>query len=310
MTTPLVAYLFPGQGAHEPAMLDTVRDCPQFAERIAIASDRLGLDLEDELATRGQAFCNGNAVSSVLTVLVSCLLLDRLDTICPVRPAFLAGYSVGQWTAMYAAGCVSFAQLVEIIVARARLMDESLSGTSTGMLGVIGVAESDLRCLCNEMTREGELLVISNFNAAGQYSLAGSLAAIDHAAERLICQGAKRVVRLPVGGAWHSPLLFRAAQRLEGYLEQVELCHPKIAVADNVTGKLLPSSIPLLRCQLALHLCSPVRWSACIKTLRSAGCGSFIEVGHGNMLSKFGFFIDRTARFMSCSDRSLVPGGA
>jgi [acyl-carrier-protein] S-malonyltransferase len=303
------AFLFPGQGPHEPAMLDAVRSEPGLADRAAVVSAALGCDLEAELGRQGPAFLNRNAVSSLVTALVSALWLDRLRRAGAPPAGRLAGYSVGQLVALHAAGCFPFERLVEVIAARCRFMDEDRAARDGAMLGVVGVAEGPLRDLCAALTREGEVLIVSNDNAPGQCSLAGTRPAIERAAEALAGLGAKRVVRLPVSGAWHSPLLAEAARRFADYLETVPLAPPCVPVADNVTGGLLPDRPDLLRRQLALHVRSPVRWRDVVRGLVAAGCRGLVEVGHGTMLCKFGFFIDRSVRHRSCADVVAALGG-
>jgi [acyl-carrier-protein] S-malonyltransferase len=268
-------------------MLDGVKGHAAFADRYRLVCDALGADPLAEIA-RDPSYVNRNRVSSLLTVLASSLSLDLYSG--PPAKA-LAGYSVGQWTALYAAGALSFEELVQLVARRAQLMDECFAETPGAMMAVIGVA----RAKVEEFAREAEI-VITNYNCAGQYTLGGTVAAIDAAMESVNKLEPLKVVRLSVSGAWHSPLLLRAAER---FREQVgPFCSRprKIPVADNASGGWLPDDPRLLEDRLCEHLCSPVRWDENIKALVAAGCNELVEIGFGSVLSRFGPFIDRSVK--------------
>jgi [acyl-carrier-protein] S-malonyltransferase len=137
-------------------------------------------------------------------------------------------------------------------------------------------------------------LTISNVNAPRQYTVAGDEDALDIAESRLRELKPRRLVRLNVAGAWHTPLLGAAAEELERRLAAFELRLPAQPVADNVTGGMLPDEPRELRLRLAEHVAAPVQWQACVKSLIAAGAAELVEVGYGSMLTKFGPFIDRS----------------
>jgi [acyl-carrier-protein] S-malonyltransferase len=134
---------------------------------------------------------------------------------------------------------------------------------------------------------------VSNDNCYGQYSLAGTAAAIDAAMRRIGRLHPKRAVRLAVAGAWHCPLVAAASETFRGWLAERPLATLRIPVASNVTGDWLPADPELARCELVEQLHRPVLWAACVRTLVAAGSRRCVELGHGNVLTKFGFFIDR-----------------
>lgn len=284
------AFLFPGQGAHCVNMLDGLTDCPAFADRYALVVERLGVDpltFADDLA-----LINSNKVSSLLTVLASSLSLDVLRA-QNIQPSFVAGYSVGQWTALYAAGCLDFASLVDVVYARATFMDECFADRRGGMVAVIGLPLQVVEDICNEVRDSGSFLTISNFNCVGQYSLAGDVDAVERAIAKLEGLSAKKVQRLPVAGAWHCDLLAKASEEFQQFLQAVPLELPSVPVCDNVTGEVLPDDQARLKSMLARQISVPVQWEKCIQHLCTSGCTEFIEVGFGNVLTKFGFFINR-----------------
>lgn len=284
------AFLFPGQGAHCVNMLDGLKDAPAFADRYGQVVTRLGVDplrSPDDLA-----LINSNKVSSLLTVLASSLSLDVLRA-QNIQPAYVAGYSVGQWTAMYAAGCLSFQTLVDVVYARASFMDECFVNRRGGMVAVIGLPLQVVEDICKDVRESGAFLTVSNFNCVGQYSLAGEMEALERAMAKLEGLNAKKVQKLPVSGAWHCDLLSEASERFLQYLQSIDLSPPLVPVCDNVSGEALPSDPVALKRELARQVSVPVQWEKCIQHLCTSGCTEFIEVGYGNVLTKFGFFINR-----------------
>lgn len=291
--------LFPGQGAHDLHMLERIKYMEHFSPRYELVCDLLEGNPLQELERGNQAYLNRNEVSSMLTLLVSSLLLDVYQETSEPRPVFLAGYSVGQWLALYVANVISYEQLMAIVKTRATLMDGCFKEKKGGMLAVIGLPADRLNQVCRELEIEGHYLTISNYNCVGQFSLAGTAEAIALAYDRIQALKPKKVVRLPVSGAWHCSLLDQAATSFEAYLRGIPFTRPVLPVINNVTGDFLPAAEKAMKEQLALHLSAPVQWAKGIKTLIAHGGNEFIEIGYGNTLTKFGFFIDRSVRHRS-----------
>ena len=287
------ALLFPGQGAHNPLMLEGLRHHKSFKDRYNIVCDGLGFDPLKLIAAGNECLINENAVSSLLTVLASVISLDEWFS-DNEKPRSVAGYSVGQWTALYAAGAVTFEQLVSIIIQRASFMDECCTENPGAMMAVIGVSPVSLSVFCEGLRNEGYDIIISNFNCYGQYSLAGKKASIDVALVRIADLKPKKCIKLPTNGAWHCHLLQPAAIKFKMYLEMYRFSKFEYPVIDNVNGKFLPSEKEALLEQLSRHVSNPVQWETGLKTLIEYGCKKFVEVGYGNTLTKFGFFADRS----------------
>lgn len=294
MTSEPLALLFPGQGAHDVKMLDGVRALPDFAARYQMVSDALRSAPLDELAAGNAAYLNQNRVTALLTLLVSSLSLDAYREKTGAAPAFVSGYSVGQWTALYAAGAVSFEQLVGIVAVRSALMDDCFVDIPGAMLAVIGLKAEVLENLCDGLRAKSHRVWVSNYNCVGQYTLAGTGEAIAHAETALVDLKPKKVARVPVSGAWHTPLLAAAHAGFQAHLAGVTLGPTTVPVVDNVTGGWLPTDRPALDLQLARHLDHPVLWEQGIRALLAKGAKRFVEIGYGNVLTKFGFFIDRS----------------
>ncbi|HVY44223.1 MAG TPA: acyltransferase domain-containing protein [Minicystis sp.] len=291
-----LALLFPGQGAHDLRMLDGVRRLPGFAERHAIVAELLGRSPLEALAREDVAFLNANRATALLTVLVSSLALDAFVAARGERPDFVAGYSVGTWTALHAAGSLPFERLAEVVAARAAAMDACFRDRAGAMLAVFGLLDADVEGVCASLRAEGHAVWIGNHNCAGQATLSGAAASIAAAESAFAALRPRKLVRVPVSGGWHSPLLALARDAFLEVLARTELAAPRVPVVDNVTGGFLPTTRPALDVALADHLDHPVRWEAGVRTLIAAGARRFVEIGYGNVLTKFGLFIDRTAQ--------------
>ena len=273
-------------------MLAGVRHAAAYAERYALVCQALGVEVEQTLATEGEAWLNRNEVSSLLTVLVSSLSYDYWLAQHP-PPTWLAGYSVGQWTALYAAGVVDFATLVTLVKRRADLMNAGTLHSPGSMVGVIGLAETVLTVTVEQLQAEGYQVFLSTDNGLGHYSLAVATAALSPTLAALQAHAPRTLLLLPVAGPWHSPLLADAEAPLAACVEELVTTLPHTPVIDNVTGALLPADLPALRRQLVRQLTAPVRWRQGVQHLIRLGCSQFVELGYGTLLTKFGFFIDR-----------------
>jgi [acyl-carrier-protein] S-malonyltransferase len=276
-------------------MLDPFRDSPEFGGLY----DRMCAELGDDPLARAKtdpAVVNRNVVSSLLTVVASVLALERLHHSQPRASAVaVSGYSVGQWSALHAAGVIDAETLIRVVAARARLMDECIEAAPpSGMLAVIGVREADLMAICAEAASRGETLEITNWNAPAQSTLGGTEEALAWATERLRPLRPKRVLRIAVAGAWHSTLLAPAVDRLARLLASVELRAARVPVIDNTTGAWLPEDPAARRSALARQVAAPVRWHEGVRTLIGHGARELLEVGYGDVLTRFGFFVDRS----------------
>lgn len=286
MPSDAVAWVFPGQGAQSRDMLEPFRAAPGLARRYATACGLLGFDPLERAGAEPEVL-NQNRVSSLLTVTASLCAME-LET---AEPVAVAGYSIGQWTALCAAGVVREEALLRIVDARARLMDEALANQPpSGMLAVIGVALSAVEALCAAARERGHWVAVSNVNAPAQMTLGGEAAALDWIEEALRAKRPKRVVRVPVAGAWHGDLMEPAVRPFAEFLATQTLSAPRLPVIDNVTGTAMAALTPET---LALQLARPVLWAPGVEALRDLGACVLIEQGYGDILTKFGFFIDR-----------------
>jgi [acyl-carrier-protein] S-malonyltransferase len=298
MPSDKLALLFPGQGAHSNGMLDAHAGARAFQDHFQIVCDVLGYSPLEQLA-RDPASINLNLISSMLTVLASCLAAQRFREEADSAPDYAAGYSVGQLTALHFAGCFDFPELAQLVMVRAKLMDECFKENAGAMLAVIGLPQEPIENVCSQLRSQGHSVWISNFNCLGQYSLSGSKNAIDAAQALIAEEKPRKLVLVPVSGAWHSPLLENSQSSFASYLSERNWRKPQLPVIDNVTGDFMPEDVANIKEQLVKHLTHPVMWETGLKLLVSQGCTRFVEIGFGNTLTKFGFFIDRSATFES-----------
>jgi [acyl-carrier-protein] S-malonyltransferase len=292
---PALALVFPGQGAQHLGMLEPFRAAPDFDRHCSTVSALVGWDVR-RLDRQPADALTANLASSLLTVLCSVLALGRAREGGP--PMAVAGYSVGQWTALHAAGMLDEESLFGLVAQRARLMDEALAAAPhSGMLAIIGVGRPDIDAVCAAAAAEGLMLQLCNDNAPGQVTLGGSEPGLAFA-ERWLAPRQPRVVkRLPVTGAWHSPLMSPVVAPLRGAIAALDLAPARCPVIDNCSGDWLPPGDgPALTETLALQVARPVLWQQGVRRLIAAGAVRCLETGWGDVLTRFGFFIDRSVR--------------
>jgi [acyl-carrier-protein] S-malonyltransferase len=295
MPSDKLTLLFPGQGGHCNGMLDAHAATRDFIELYSIVCDVLGYSLLERTANDPDVI-NTNLASSMFTVLASCLAWRCFRE---QAPDFVAGYSVGQLTALHVAGCFDFPELVQLVAVRAKMMDQCFRSAPGAMLAVIGLPQKTVEEICARLQTQEHSIWISNFNCLGQYSLSGTPEAV--AAAKILCaeEKPKKLLDLPVAGAWHSPLLSECQAPFAVHVRDRDWHHLRLPVIDNVTGDFFPDDVTQIKEQLVKHLTHPVRWEAGLKRLVGEGCTRFVEIGYGNVLTKFGFFIDRNAKYES-----------
>lgn len=287
------AFCFPGQGPQDSALISELLNLPEYKNYAQQILKSTNLDLSELLnlsETEQEKAVQKNEIASTLTVIYALIDLEKLQTL--TKPDYLTGYSVGQYVALYAAGCFDLETLFTLVWQRCKCMNEANSKNPGRMAAIIGFPEEKLQIICKTHDLE-----ISNYNANGQYTIAGKLPDIEKAIEESREKGAHKSVLINTEGAWHSSFMQDAIVPFEALLNETEFSAPNIPVIDNVTGTLLPNDPALIKSQLVKHMTHAVQWKNGIRTLMNEGVEEFIEVGYGNMLSKFGFFISRDVKF-------------
>ena len=273
-------------------MLDGIRHHYLFENYYHEICCALGFDPILRIKAGDNNIINANEVSSLLTVFVSVIAYDHWRK-RNGHPKAIAGYSVGQWTALYAAGVIPFKTLVRVVAKRAAFMNECFAEKNGAMIAVIGLDSFKLEMLCSKMRDQGLDIFITNYNCSGQHSIAGSFTAINLALKSISELKPIKMVQIPTSGAWHCPLVDNAAIKFRKWLEELTFLKPTVPIIDNASGTFLPDGGSTFLDCLARQINHPVLWDKGIKNLIGYGCEKFVEVGYGNILTKFGFFIDR-----------------
>lgn len=197
-----------------------------------------------------------------------------------IFPEVVAGHSLGEYTALVAAGCLSFEEGLKLVALRGKLMHEAGERRPGKMAAVIGLADDEVRRLCDEI--EGEV-VAANFNAPGQVVISGEVGAVDRVVERARKHGARRVVLLKVSGAFHSPLMEDVGEAMKEAIDEVPWSEPRVPVIPNATAKPTRDTVELKRC-LVVQLTSPVRWTETLYSLGEMEVDGALELGPGHVL--------------------------
>ena len=274
------AILFPGQGSQFVGMgRDLCEAIPECKALFDQANDVLGYDLAtlcfdgpaDELKK------SHNTQPAIFTV--SAVAFEALKLKKPMEFDFAAGHSLGEWGALYVAGVISFEDTLRVLKARGEFIQAACDANPGGMLAVIGFDGEPLKKIAAETG-----VTLANINCPGQIVLSGTAAAIEKAAEACKTAGAKRALPLPVAGAFHSPLMQPAAEKLAGFLENISFAAPRIPVLSNVTGA-PHESVEAIRANMVAQITGSVRWVECMQYLIAQGVTEGVECGPGKVLN-------------------------
>lgn len=279
-----LAFVFPGQGSQSIGMLAGLGEQQKLvAETFAEASEALGYDLW-ALVQQGPEDRLNQTDKTQPAILVASIALWRLwQAQDGARPAFVAGHSLGEYSALVAAGCLGFADTVKLVEHRGRLMQEAVPQGQGGMAAILGLEDAEVLAACAEVA-QGEVVSAVNFNAPGQVVIAGSAAAVARAVDACKARGAKRAMALPVSVPSHCALMRPAAERFAAAVEAVAWQAPQIPLVQNVSAAVSVDEDTLKRDLLA-QLYSPVRWGESMRCLADQGVTDVVECGPGKVLS-------------------------
>jgi [acyl-carrier-protein] S-malonyltransferase len=296
-----VAFLFPGQGAQTVGMAADLMERPAVRELFTQAEKISGLPLARLCAQGPEEELARTDISQPAIFTVSMALLGELKSIRGAQapsPAFCAGLSLGEYTALCAGGALSFEDGLRLVTLRGKLMQQAAqSGEPSGMVSLMGADEELARKVCQAVAKEG-LLVPANFNCPGQIVLSGAKAACDAVVAQAASLGISGAVPLKVAGAFHSPFMQPAAQGLAQTLDGMEIRLPAVPVLSNVTGT--PHENPSqIKKALLDQLTSPVRWQDNCQYLLAQGVQEFWEIGPGRVLAGLMRRIERKAKVNS-----------
>ncbi|HCA65110.1 MAG TPA: [acyl-carrier-protein] S-malonyltransferase [Pseudomonas sp.] len=279
-----LAFVFPGQGSQSLGMLAEL-GAQQYViiDTFAEASAALGYDLW-ALTQQGPEEQLNQTDKTQPAILAASVALWRLwQAEGGPRPAFVAGHSFGEYSALVAAGSLPFADAVKLVELRGQLMQQAVPAGQGGMAAILGLEDADVLAACAEAA-QGEVVSAVNFNAPGQVVIAGSAAAVERAIEACKAKGAKRAMALPVSVPSHCDLMRPAAERFAASVEAIAWQAPQIPLVQNVSAAVV-ADLDTLKRDLLAQLYSPVRWVESMVALGDRGVTSLVECGPGKVLS-------------------------
>jgi [acyl-carrier-protein] S-malonyltransferase len=279
------AFVFPGQGSQAVGMLDAWGDHPAVSQTLSEASEALGEDVAKLIAQGPKETLDltTNTQPVMLAAGVACLRAWLAET--GLQPAVVAGHSLGEYTALVAAGALSLQEALPLVRFRAQAMQQAVPVGTGGMAAILGLEAQAVREACAEVTAEqGEVVEAVNFNDPKQTVIAGTKAAVERACEVLKAKGAKRALSLPVSAPFHSSLMRPAAEALRDRLSTARLVSPVIPVINNIDVA-VEGEPQAIRDALYRQAFGPVRWVEAIQAIRARGIVHVVECGPGKVLA-------------------------
>jgi [acyl-carrier-protein] S-malonyltransferase len=296
-----LAFVFPGQGSQKVGMLGS--DRKQYSSLIEEASSVLKYDLWDLIKNGPEDKLNQTEYTQPALLAVSIALFRLAQERGTPRPDVVAGHSLGEYTALVAAGVISFADGIKLVQKRGQFMQAAVPLGEGGMAAVLGLDDEQVRRICVNAAK-GEVVQAANYNAPGQIVIAGSNHALDRAILECKAAGARRAMKLSVSAPFHSELMKPAAEELESVLNAVNFSAPSISVIQNVDAE-THDEPTVIQNNLISQMCGAVLWTDTISLVRQMGVQNIVECGPGRVLSGL---TKRIEKSMSCHSISSEEG--
>ncbi|MCY4043043.1 MAG: ACP S-malonyltransferase [Candidatus Dadabacteria bacterium] len=280
----MTSFVFPGQGSQSVGMGKDL--CDNFAEARAvfeeagdaISGDMKALCFDSDEQTLSLTF---NAQSAILTVSIAALAVLRSEK--DIKPGFVAGHSLGEYSALVCAGAIDFADAVRTVRERGRFMQETVAAGDGAMAAIIGLGREEVGNICKECSEDGGGVWPANYNSPEQTVISGVADAVERTSATALERGAKRAIPLKVSAPFHCPLMKPAAEKLAGFLEGVAIGDVEIPVVTNLHAK--ENSDPAkVKGILLDQITNPVRWTESVSRMAEKGTDRFIEIGPGRAL--------------------------
>lgn len=276
------AFVFPGQGAQFPGMGKQHYENSVFAKKIIEqANELLGFRISDIMFNGSEEDLKQTRITQPAIFLHSVIAFKSIDN---AKPDMVAGHSLGEFSALVANGVLSFEDGVRLVSLRAEAMQKACEEQPSTMAAVLGLADEKVEEICREVQqRTGEVVVPANYNCPGQLVISGSIKGVEVACAELKAAGAKRALVLPVGGAFHSPLMQSARKELAKAIESTDFHNPSCPVYQNVAARGVIDKEEIKQ-NLVDQLTGPVKWTQCVQAMIADGARVFTEVGPGKVL--------------------------
>jgi [acyl-carrier-protein] S-malonyltransferase len=304
-----LAMVFPGQGAQFVGMGEELAAISPAAKRVFAEADAvLGFPLTDLIfhGPADQLEDTINAQPAILTTSIAALeaLRERLaERNAALAPAMVAGHSLGEFSALVAAGALDFPEALRLVRERGRLMKEAGEEAPGGMAAILGLDDDVLAAVCAEASADG-IVVLANANCPGQTVISGEVAALERAMALAKERGAKRATRLGVSIASHSPLMANAAKRFAALVAATPLRDPAVPVVGNATASPLATAAEIAD-ELSRQIASPVNWTGSVRTMIKAGVTTFLDLGPGQVVNGLIKRVSRDVATLGAGDLDL-----